>query len=595
MLRGLAPAGPQHAAGWAAADHAAGDSVRSSRTYHVALLLALAGLLFFLDLGGLRLTDGDEGKNAEAAREMFESGDWIRPTLNAEPRFAKPVFVYWLMSGAYRLFGVSEFAARFPSALFGGALILMQYAFLAYVRGRGVALLGALMLVLNVEIVTIGRLALTDSVLIFFTTLALFGFWLGLHGANRRFFWLFYVGMALGALSKGPVGVLVPLIAAVPYLALTRRFRLFWRTGYPLAGIALFLALSLPWYAVMLATHGARYASSAHGNTVRRFLNPIDGHDGTIAFYVPFLLLGFFPWSAFLPSALYRALRNRPRGLAPDRAETAGDQREEGTPTARDLELFAALWVVGVFLFFSLSATRLPHYIGPLFPAAAILAASYWHRGLIDPATPGIRGSFIALVSVGALVGICLVSFSSVYSAFVNTIAKEFPAAPLVSPGSGPVTMGAAMLIGMGVVGYYALRARRRAAAFWAAAATITVIMVLTILVMLPRFNRYFVWPMQELALVAGANLGPDDRLIVYGPRKPSLMFYARHTIIAASPRENKTLRSLLTDAQTERTAIILPARLRSKLPDEAGRFVVVREQHGYVLIANRPITAGGP
>ena len=171
----------------------------------LAILLLLACLLFFLGLGELGLTDRDEGSNAEAAREMFETGNWISPTLNYEPRFAKPALTYWLMSGAYWLLGVNEFAARFHSALFGFLLILLQYLFLTRVCGRTLALLASLMLLLNIEIVAIGRLALTDAVLIFFTTLSLFGFWLGFHGEGRErhFLWLFYAGMAIGTLTKG--------------------------------------------------------------------------------------------------------------------------------------------------------------------------------------------------------------------------------------------------------------------------------------------------------------------------------------------------------------------------------------------------------
>jgi 4-amino-4-deoxy-L-arabinose transferase-like glycosyltransferase len=306
-----------------------------SKWPHPLILLVLAGLLFFLGLGTLGLTDRDEGSNAEAAREMVETGDWISPTLNYEPRFAKPVFVYWLMSGAYRLFGISEFAARLPSALFGLALILLQYLFLTRVRGPVLGLLGGLMLLLNIEMVAIGRLALTDSVLIFFTTLSLFGFWLGLHGSTwpalspveglttggstklttgeegkqRHFFWLFYLGMAVAALTKGPVGVAVPLLAVVPYLTLTRRWGRFWQHGFPLAGSLLFLLLALPWYAAMLTIHGARYAASAQADTVGRFFSVIGGHGGTIFFYVPVLLFGFFPWSGFLPVALFQAFK----------------------------------------------------------------------------------------------------------------------------------------------------------------------------------------------------------------------------------------------------------------------------------------------
>ncbi len=605
---------------------------------HLALLLAIAGLLFFLDLGGLGLTDRDEGSNAEAAREMLETGDWITPTLNSEPRFAKPVFIYWLMSGAYRLLGVSEFAARFPSALFGLALILLQYAFLTRLRGPVMGLLGGLMLVLNIEIVAIGRLALTDSVLIFFTTLSLFGFWLGLHGSTplttggstepalsrveglgtsgstvrrfggsarltaseahreqgspeaalttsgggraRHFFWLFYAGMAIGTLTKGPVGVIVPLLGVVPYLTLTRRWAHFWRSGFPLAGAALFLILALPWYAGMLAIHGSRYTASAQADTVGRFLNVIGGHGGTIFFYVPILLFGFFPWSAFLPAAMYHAVKGYRQWAIGNR---------EASP--QELELFAALWVAGVFLFFSLSATRLPHYIGPLYPAAAILAASYWNRCLTDPATRGLRASLHTLIGLGYLLGIGLASSSFLYSTFVDTIAKEFPFAPQVTPGQGPLTAGLILLIGIALVGYFGLSEQRRAGAFWAAGATIGLVMLLGIQVTLPRFSRYFISPPQELAFVAGTNLGPQDRLILYGPSKPSLIFYARRKVIVIRPGEEEAMRlSLSKPGQIGRTMILLPARLKPRLPPEAAGFPVILERFGYLLLANRPM-----
>jgi 4-amino-4-deoxy-L-arabinose transferase-like glycosyltransferase len=564
-------------------------------------LLAIAGLLFFLDLGGLGLTDRDEGSNAEAAREMLESGDWISPTLNGEPRFAKPVFVYWLMSGAYRLLGVSEFAARFPSALFGLALILLQYAFLTRVRGPVVGLLGGLMLALNIEVVAIGRLALTDSVLIFFTTLSLFGFWLGLGGQGRarHFFWLFYVGMAIGTLTKGPVGVIVPLIGVVLYLTLTRQWGHFWRTGFPLAGTALFLILALPWYAAMLAIHGSQYTTSAQANTVGRFLNVIGGHGGTLFFYVPILLFGFFPWSGFLPAAMYdtvRAYRQWARGDRQDAPAHRPSPIASRPPAPQELELFAALWVVGVFLFFSLSATRLPHYIGPLYPAAAILAASYWNRCLTDPATPGIRASIHGVIGLGFLLAIALASSSVLYSTFVDTIAQEFPFASQVTPGQGPFTAGLMLLMGMGLVGYFGLSEQRRAGAFWAAGATIGLVMLLAIQVTLPRFSRYFISPPQELAFIAGANLGQQDRLMLYGPPKPSLIFYARRKVIVIRPGQEETMRPWLSDsAQAGRTMILLPARLRPRLPPETAGYPVILERFGYLLLASRPMVEEAP
>jgi 4-amino-4-deoxy-L-arabinose transferase-like glycosyltransferase len=148
------------------------------------ILLLLCAVLFFYGLGSVGLTDRDEGSNAEAAREMLQSGDWVTPTLNGAPRFAKPAFIYWLISGFYRVFGVSEFTARLPSAVFGTGLILMQYFFAKRFLGSVIGFRAAAMLLLNLEILVIGRMVLTDMVLIFFTTLSIFSFYLGQYGVG---------------------------------------------------------------------------------------------------------------------------------------------------------------------------------------------------------------------------------------------------------------------------------------------------------------------------------------------------------------------------------------------------------------------------
>ncbi len=555
---------------------------QDERRTHLVLLLALSSLLFFFGLGSLNLTDRDEGSNAEAAREMVETGDWVSPTLNYQPRFAKPVFIYWLTGGAYALFGVSEFTARLPSALFGVGLILLQYLFVSRFLGPTVGLFGALMLLLNLEVVAIGRMALTDSVLIFFTTLALYGFWLGLHGEGRERYGilLLYVGMALGTLTKGPIGIAVPLLAIVPYLTLTRRWTQFWRTCSPLAGLVLLLLLAMPWYATMVAIHGSQYTASAQADTVGRFLSTIGGHGGTLFFYVPVLLFGFFPWSGFLIFGLYETFKNWRAAR-----KKVGAQSSAPIPQHVELEWFAALWVAAVFLFFSLSATRLPHYIAPLFPAAAILAASYWHRSLTDQGTPGRRAAIHVTMVLGYLLGLALASTIPLYDRFLDVIVKEFPVATQVKPGFGPVAAGLTLVIGSGILGYFGLSEERRAGAFWAAGATIAIVMLLAIQVILPRFNTYFVAPPHELAYAAGVNLGPDDRLVLYGPARPSLIFYAARKAIVIRPGEEEMMRPYLSGPG--RTMIVLPTRMKPQLPVEASSFVTLLERYGYSLLAS--------
>ena len=129
-------------------------------------------------------------------------------------------------------------------------------------------------------------------------------------GGVRRWIWAFYIGMALATLTKGPVGFAVPLIVAALYLTWTRRWQDYWQKGAPLAGMLLFILLAAPWYAAMFLVHGDAYATGAKAHTIGRFLSPMEGHQGTIFFYLPVLLLGFFPWSALLPVPLYRTLKD---------------------------------------------------------------------------------------------------------------------------------------------------------------------------------------------------------------------------------------------------------------------------------------------
>ena len=561
-------------------------------TRHLPLLLALSGLLFFLGLGDMGLTDRDEGRNAEAGREMFESGDRLTPTFNGELRVAKPVFLYWLMDQSYRLFGVNEFAARFPSALFGVGLILIHYLFLVHQRDRTVALFGALMLLLNLEILGLGRMALTDSVLIFFTTASLYGFWLGLHGEGgvRRWIWAFYIGMALATLTKGPVGFAVPLIVAAIYLTWTRRWPLYWQKGAPLAGMALFILLAAPWYAAMFLVHGDAYATGAKAHTIGRFLSPMEGHHGTIFFYLPVLLLGFFPWSALLPVPLYRTLKDwRDSGVPPSPPTPLP---HSGLPCpstpSRELDLFAAIWVVGVFLFFTASSTRLPHYIGPLFPAAALLTASYWSRCLQDPATKGIRGSIHLMTGVGYLLAIGLACLPTLYANYASKMVREFPLAGQAGLGSGPYVAATLLLLGMGLVGYLGLNEDRRGGAFWAAGATLAGLVLTVIVIATPPINRYVIAPPQELAYAAGLNLSPEDQFIAYGTVRPSSVFYARRPTLFVPFGEEDKIREALKGPK--KVMILLPETAQSKLPAEAVTLVPILKRYGYVLLAKQPM-----
>lgn len=564
---------------------------------HIGLLLALCGILFFWNLGALGLTDRDEGRNAEAGREMLETGDWMSPTFNYEPRYAKPVLVYWLMSASYKTFGVSEFAARFPSALFGLGLVLMLYLFLTRLRDANTGLLGALMLALNLQMIGLNRMALTDSVLIFFTTLSLFAFWLGFQTTRERrpWMWVYYAAMGIATLAKGPVGFLVPLIVVALYLSLTKQWRSFWQEGRPLAGTALTILIALPWYAGMWWLHGSEYTAAAQANTVGRFLKPMEGHSFGFLFYIPVLLLGFFPWSGWLLFAWPQTYKSwRAARKTEVTSETSSEFADPSTvipaPSQADkLDWFAAAWIFATFVFFTLSSTRLPHYIGPLFPAAAILTASYWSRCVREPSTRGANASVHLVMWLGFVLAGTMACLPWIYdTVLASKLTKDYPLATQLSLGSGPYVAATVLLVGMGLVGLFGLSDTRRGAAFWAASGSLFGVVLVLMVFVLPAANRYFVAPQQELAYAAGLNLAPGEQLIAYGATRPSTAFYARRKVLFVGSGEEEKLRTALN--QPGRTMILLPESFVDKLPGDLKNYQPILKRYGYLLLASEPM-----
>lgn len=534
-----------------------------STRWHLVVLLGLAAALLFAGLGTVALTDRDEGANAEAAREMLERRSWITPTLNYAPRFAKPALVYWLMAVAYAGLGVSETAARLPSAVASAALVLLQYAFARWALGGAAAFRAALILLLAVEFVALARLALTDAVLVLWTTAAGFAFFRAHHGPPPRGRWYaaMYVVMGLGALAKGPVGILVPAVAIAAYLALAGGWGRVWREGHPLRGLALLLLVAGPWYAAMLWEHGGGYVARARGETLGRVFRTVTGPGGTALFYVPVLLVGFFPWSALLPGALVGALRGARARAAANRA---------GAVT-----VFAAAWVVAVLVLFSLFQSRLPHYVAPLFPAAALLLAAAW-----PDVVPGVARGLLA--GLGILIGGGLMAAAAMGPAIGRLLAPAYPAAPGAALPSGVVAVAALALAASGTA---ALRDGTRL--FRALAVVTTALIAVGLHVVLPAFSVEFVAPAGELVRRTRPALRPCDALVALGPYRPSLVFYARRPVTFVGPRDRDRLAGIETEPG--RLFLVAPRAAIDQLPPALAGLVELDARGGYVLLASPP------
>ncbi len=553
----------------------------STHTLHLFFILIVGCLLLLIGLGDLGLTDRDEGSNAEAAREMLETGDWISPTLNYEPRYAKPAFVYWIISSTYTFLGINEFTARLPAALFGLGLLFVQYWFLNRLLGSTIAFIATLILLLNAEFVGLHRMAMTDPELVFFTTLATYSFWIGFKatGADRNFLWLFYIGMAFAMLTKGPIGVIIPLLAVIPYLTLTRQWKAYFSEGKPVVGWLLWTLIAAPWYLAMFSIHGADYMAAAQANTTGRFTNPMEGHGFTVLFYLPILLVGFFPWSGFIPATLFQSLKDWRLYWSRDKHATG----EQG------LLLFAALWVIAILVFFTISATRLPHYILPLFPAASLLVAAFWVQSLREPSpSSGLKISVRIVLGTGYLLSIALVSLPGIYEAFKSKIAIEFPAAEKIGLGYTPLVLGVGVLLSVALFRHFVWHKTKRAQAFWVFSGAMGTLLLIVLVFALPHYGKYFINPPQELARIAGMNLRPNDTLIQFGKKRPSLSFYATRKVHFISPGEDKLFTPHLKNRG--RMMVLLPTNLVPRLPQPISQFTPILQRYGWLLLSSESL-----
>jgi 4-amino-4-deoxy-L-arabinose transferase-like glycosyltransferase len=326
-------------------------------------LLLLASLTFLVGLGRGAITDADEAFYAEAAREMVESGDLITPFYNYEPRFQKPILYYWLTAATYGATGgPSEAGARLWAALSGLGLVLVTAACARRWLDDGVALLAGAIVATSFGYFSIGRMALPDLPLTLFITAAIWAGWVAMleRGRHqRRWVLLSAVALALGFLTKGPVGVVIPVLVLVPVVLMERR-TLNLRLSDLVAGAIAFAVLALPWYAVMWVRHGDPYLEGFFlGDNLERFATARFNDPRPWWFYLPVVLGGLLPWTPLMLVWVHPVWRFLTR------------RKDIGT-----IDLRLVLWAILPLVFYSLSVGKQPRYVLPVLPPLAILLAA---------------------------------------------------------------------------------------------------------------------------------------------------------------------------------------------------------------------------
>ena len=363
---------------------------------HLLLLTCVCALTFLAALGRPALTDSDEGFYAESAREMVESGDWLTPYYNYEPRFEKPVLYYWMAAGAYLVGGPSPGAARLPSALAGFGLVLVTFFCARRWCGDSAGLLAGIIAATSSAGIAMAHQALPDLPLAFFVATAVWTALVGLfddpRGASAprsRLPWLLAAALAAAGamLMKGPVGPVLVAAVLLPVMLIERRRSGAWlraRPAHLLAASAVFLAAVVPWYAAMTAEHGTAYLYRFFGaENLERFATARYNAPRPIWYYLPILAGGLLPWTPF--TMLWGpAIRDAWRRRAVD-------------PTV----MWLVIWAAAPLLLYTVSVGKQPRYIMPVLPPLAILLAWAVTRAAAEPARRRLNAA--ANVAAGGL------------------------------------------------------------------------------------------------------------------------------------------------------------------------------------------------
>jgi 4-amino-4-deoxy-L-arabinose transferase-like glycosyltransferase len=495
-------------------------------------LLGLSILLFLWGIWSYPLSDPDAGMYADIGARMAQSGDWITPRFNGLRYLEKPPLLYWLIALTYRLTGPSEWGAHLWPALSGVAGVILTYVIGKTLFGAAAGLWAGLVLATNIGYVVFARVISTDLLFTLWLSLTCFAFLQAYHGQGRLWLPLGYVSMGLAIMTKGVIGIALPGLIILAFLALSKdlpalkRLGLWW--GLPLA-----LGLALPWHVIVAVRHEGFFGFYVVDNHLLRFL----GQRAFVEDDVPLSFLGFLgatltllgPWSLFLPAALR---------CSPIHLRAAGRHG----PAA----LFLLLWAGLIVGFFAFSPLKLEHYGLPAFPALALLLGLFWH----DVWQGKVRLSFWM---VSPLIALCLASLAlatrafdlepvielsfatDVYSRMVQ-VQGESLAVPLVSR-LAPLFQWSGIVLCLGGVMallYWHRRAPRLALGWFTAMAVLLLALIGQMLVVIAEFRSA-----KPIAALILPRLGPDDLLIHEGPLENSagLTFYTGRLVYVVDGR----------------------------------------------------------
>ncbi|WP_353929693.1 glycosyltransferase family 39 protein [Okeanomitos corallinicola TIOX110] len=504
-------------------------------TMAIVWLLLINFFAFGWNLGNIGLIDETEPLFAEASRQMLVTGDWITPFFNSETRFDKPALIYWCQAIAYSIMGVNEWAARIPSALAATAVTALAFYVVQWyfaekdkleqtekpARRYLTAATASALIALNPEMIVWGRVGVSDMLLTGCIASALLCFFLGYaqNSVPARFpnqwYLASYVLMAGAILTKGPVGIVLPGLIMIIFGVYLGKFWQLWREMRPILGLFLVFLISAPWYILVTWRNGWNFINAFFGyHNIERFTEVVNGHSAPWYFYFLVVLLGFAPYSVFIPAAITRLKFWR-------RSQIIGQERSQ------HLDLFVCIWFLGVFGFFTIAVTKLPSYVLPLMPAAAILVALFWSDLFTGRQT---EKSF----RISSWVNVALLSTIAVASFNVPRLVGTDPAAPELYQkiqNLGITNLGGIiwLIAAMAIATLIIIHRFRPIIAINVIGFIVFLSFVLMPALFLMDSERQL--PLRQLSAIAVAEKQPNEEFVMVGFKKPTVTFYSQKTV----------------------------------------------------------------
>jgi hypothetical protein len=351
-----------------------------SAIFHVILLIALCGVLYFPFLGSVPFFDKGEPREALAVQDIVQRGEWLVPLKRATDIPSKPPLFHWSAASVARVTGsLNEVTIRFPSALYATLGVLLIYWLGRKIFDAKTALLGAAILATMMIYQDQALSARVDMTLCFVVTLNLVLFYSLYRGflTNPIWFYVFYAVVGVGTLAKGPLGLVLPALVAGSFLIMRRKWDWFKKFCFH-PGVILAIVLAIGWYVIAVTRGGEGFFNrQILQENLGRFVGG-SGHSHPIYYYIPYLFSQSLPWSLFLPLVLWDVFK------APVRPD--------------DDRLFLKLWFLVMFVFLSISVGKRPVYLLPLFPALSLLLAAWFYQ-----ATSAGKGRLAIYRSIGII------------------------------------------------------------------------------------------------------------------------------------------------------------------------------------------------